>query len=288
MILSDIQKQGLISPPYFLVDNTIYLTIMGSEAYGCCSNYSDKDLYGVTIPPKNQVFPHHEGRIFGFDFPQEPWREWQKHHVDYNTNRYDFKIYSLIHFFHLLRKSNPTILDSIFTSRECVMHSTEISEKIRQNRRLFLSKAAWPAYKGYAYSQLTKMKRERVESNRKKLVDEHGYDTKFAYHIARLLNEAEQIFTKGDLDLRENSRQLISIRNGEWSMEQFINYAESKEKDLESIYLKSTLPMNPPEDKVKELLVECLEMHYSKIPELHVDKYKMMIDKIGDIINAKI
>jgi hypothetical protein len=38
---------------------------------------------------------------------------------------------------------------------------------------------------------------------------------KFAYHVIRLLGEAEQILLEGDIDLRRNSAQLKAIRRGD-------------------------------------------------------------------------
>ena len=54
-----------------------------------------------------------------------------------------------------------------------------------------------------------------IKSNREKDIVKHGYSTKFAYHIVRLLNEVEQILTEHDLDLERNREQLKSIRRGD-------------------------------------------------------------------------
>lgn len=88
------------------------------------------------------------------------------------------------------------------------------------------------------------------------------YDVKYAYHLVRLLNEVEQILVEGDLDLQRNREQLKDIRRGEWSLDQIERYFESKERILEAAYASSTLPHSPDEVKIKELLINCLEMHY--------------------------
>ena len=102
-------------------------------------------------------------------------------------------------------------------------------------------------------------------SKREQDVRENGFSTKFAYHVVRLLNEVEQILIEHDLDLERNREQLKSIRRGEWTQEQIIQYFESKEKVLEKLYIESSLQHSPNIDKIRALLLECLEMHYGSL-----------------------
>jgi hypothetical protein len=90
-------------------------------------------------------------------------------------------------------------------------------------------------------------------------------NSKFAYHIVRLLNEAEQILLEGDLDLMRNREQLKSIRRGEWTEKQILDYFEQKRVDLEGIRAKSTLPPAPDWAALRGLLLRCLEMHYGSL-----------------------
>ena len=62
---------------------------------------------------------------------------------------------------------------------------------------------------------------------------------------------------------------------------------EEKEKQLEEMYGKSTLQYKPEEDKIKKLLLECLEMHYGSLektvyvaPDIEAD-----IKRVLDILN---
>lgn len=110
---------------------------------------------------------------------------------------------------------------------------------------------------------------EKYESSdlTKRLIDtrKYGYSTKFAYHIVRLLNEVQQILEEGDLDLERSREQLKSIRRGEWSREQILEHFSEREKQLEEVYNKSTIPYGPDESKIKALLLNCLEMHYGNL-----------------------
>ena len=101
-----------------------------------------------------------------------------------------------------------------------------------------------------------------------------GYDVKFAYHIVRLLNEVEQILTEHDLDLERNREQLKSIRRGDWTLDEIELYFQKKELELETLYTISNLRHSPDEEKIKSLLLECLEMHYGNLDTCIVQEDK--------------
>lgn len=269
MLLIDLKTRGLIQPPNWLPENTHYLTIMGSVAYGVSSDTSDMDVYGFAIPPKDMTFPHLAGEITGFGRQIQRFEQWQQHHIavpDWKQD-YDFSVYSIVKYFQLCMDNNPNMIDSLFTPRRCVLHTTAVGELVRENRRKFLHKGSWHKFKGYAYAQMHKMRGKTNAQNPKRAasITEHGYDLKFAYHIVRLLSEVEQILVEHDLDLEKNREQLKSIRRGEWTLEQIEGHFASKEKALEDVYLKSTLPHSPDEGVLRELLLQCLEHHYGSL-----------------------
>lgn len=270
-LLEKLQKAGLIHPPNFLVSDTVYLVIMGSVAYGVSSDNSDMDIYGFCIPKRSMVFPHLAGEILGFGTQQKRFDVWQQHHViDKSAGKeYDFAIYNIVRYFQLCMECNPNMCDSLFVPRRCVIHTTQIGELVRENRKLFLHKGAFQKFKGYAFAQLHKAKTKvpKEGSNREEDYKQHGFSTKFVYHLVRLLDEIEQILVEQDLDLERNREQLKSIRRGEWKLEQADKYFADKERQLEELYVKSTLRERPEEAKIKELLLNCLEMHYGSLEE---------------------
>ncbi len=268
-VVQRLHKKGLIKPPPYVTGGTQYETLMGSVAYGVSSDTSDCDVYGFCIPPKDMVFPHLRGEIQGFGRQIQRFDQYQQHHVLDRESRktYDLQIYSIVKYFHLCMDNNPNMIDSLFTRNESVLHTTKIANHIRDNRRIFLHKGCWHKFKGYAYSQMHKMriKNPDEDSTRWESIQKHGYDVKFAYHVVRLLNEVEQILIEGDLDLMRNNDQLKEIRRGEWTIEQIEEYFMFKEKSLEEAYVKSTLQHSPDEDKIKRLLLEVLEEHYGSL-----------------------
>mgnify|MGYP006293072901 CR=1 FL=1 len=290
MLLKKLAKKNLISPPKFLISNTIFLTQMGSVAYGVAGETSDWDCYGVCVPHKTDIFPHLKGEIPGFGRQKKRFDTWQQHHIkDETTGReYDFQIYSIIKYFHLMMENNPNIIDSLFVPRRCILHTTPISELIRENRHIFLHKGCYHKLKGYAYSQMHKMETKDPKGKRKEIRDKYGADVKFIYHVYRLISECEQILTECTLVLDEVGRRetMKAIRRGEWSLERIKEHFEQKEKDLEQLYAKSELPYSPDETKIKDLLIECLRMHFGNLEGAVVieDKAMNALRKIKEAI----
>lgn len=267
--VQELTKLKVISPPRFLANSVQLEVIMGSVAYGVSNDTSDVDIYGFCIPDRSDVFPHTVGEIQGFGKQINKFNQYQQHHIMHPNKpiEYDFTIYSIIKYFQLCMDNNPNMIDSLFVPRRCILYSTQVGELVRENRKLFLHKGAWYKFKGYAYSQLHKARNSVPDlgTKRREDYDKHGYSTKFAYHVVRLLSEVEQILTEGDLDLTRNREQLKSIRRGEWSKDQITEYFEKKEKDLEELYLASTLQHKPVEKDIKQLLMNCLEHHYGSL-----------------------
>ena len=268
-LVDNLIKREMVTPPPFIKNTVQYEVLMGSVAYGVKSKDSDYDVYGFCIPPKHIIFPHLNGEILGFGRQNKRFDQWQQQHIKETNNKlqYDITIYNIVRYFHLCMENNPNIIDSLFVPRRCVLHSTQVGNLVRENRKLFLHKGAWFKFKGYAYSQVHKMKSKdpAPDSNRYEMIEKFGYDVKFAYHVVRLLNEIEQILIENDLDLERNNEQLKSIRRGEWTEDQIVEYFEKKEKELEPLYTNSKLQHSPDEDKIKALLLECLEMHYGSL-----------------------
>lgn len=269
---SKLRKNRLLQTKYDFIDTGIqYEVLMGSVCYGVSNDESDFDVYGFCIPPRDFVFPHLRGEIEGFSTPGERFEQFQQHHIldkqalGGKGRNYDITVYSIVKYFRLLMDCNPNIIDSLFVPRRCVLYSTQIGEMVRENRQLFLQKGVWPKFKGYAYSQLHKLRTKQPEGDRKEATEKYGYDIKYAYHVVRLLNEVEQILHNGTLDLEKNKEQLKEIRRGLWTLEQVETYFAQKELHLEELYLNSNLPIKPDEHKIRSLLLNCLEQHYGSL-----------------------
>ncbi len=277
------ELQGL---PKFIPTNTCYEVLTGSTAYGVAGKVSDWDIVGVCIPDKVSLFPHLAGRIEGFGKQKKRFSTWQKHHITYKEKEYDITVYSIVDFFNLCMDMNPNMIDYLYVPDNCVLHSTQIGNLVRENRHIFLSKKCWPRFKGYAYSQLKKMKNKEAVGKRVELIKKHGYDTKFSYNVVRLMGECQQLLSTGTMDLQQDKERLRAIRNGEWTMEQIEQFFTDKERDLEALYNSSDLPYSPDEAAIKALLIQCLEIHYGDLSSNEIvvpGKAEAAIHKIKEI-----
>lgn len=272
-------SDGVAKPPSFLRGSVQYETITGSEAYGVADTaaLSDRDVVGFCMPPKDTVFPHLRGEIPDFGRQTQRFNVWQQHHMqrqkgssgsqDGDAMNYDVSIYSIVRFFSLCMDNNPNMVDTLFTPQRCVVHMTRLGERVRGARKLFLHKGSFHKFKGYAYSQLHKADSKDPEEGTKRAADRArtGMDSKFCYHVVRLMDEAQQILEEHDLDLERNREQLKSIRRGEWTMDRVREYFKYREAALEDAYNRSTLRHTPDEEGIKALLLECLESYYGDL-----------------------
>lgn len=257
----------LIQPPSWLKTNVCYEVITGSYAYGVSGNSSDMDVYGFCVPPKHYIWPHIAGEILGFSKQNFVFNQFDKSHIQDEKTEYDLNIYNIVKYFRLCADNNPNMIDTLFVPTRCVLYINQVGQIVRENRNHFLSKKCWHTFKGYAYAQLNRMNR-KPEGKRLELVKKYGYDIKAAYHVVRLLDEVEQILETQILDLERNKEQLKAIRRGEFKKEDIVEIFHRKEKQLEELYNSSTLRYKVDEDYLKDILLECLELHYSNLKDI--------------------
>jgi predicted nucleotidyltransferase len=270
-IVESLYKKGLINPPKWLPDNVMYEVITGSVAYGVSSDTSDMDVYGWCIPKKEDVFPHLRGEILGFGRQIQRFEQYIEHHVEDpqaaggRGKNYDITIFSVVKYFQLCMDNNPNMVDTLYVPYECVLSSTEVGKLVRDNRDIFLHKGSFHKFLGYAHSQLHKMELKNPEGKRKELVEEFGFDTKYACHLVRLAYECEMILEEGTLDLRRHNEHLKRIRKGEIPKEEIYKWFGEKELQLNKLYQTSKLRHKPDEQAIKALLLNCLESHYGSL-----------------------
>ena len=154
---------------------------------------SDLGLVGVAIAPKQMVCPHPAGDIPGFGTAPPTFNPWQQHHGEDAERRaeVDTTVYGLVRLFELARRNNPNIVDVLFTPRRCIGHTTGVREHVRAYRRRFVHKGCGAdchrRLRGYAYSQLSKLRRgaNRASRERQASIEAHG-----VRHQARLPHRA--------------------------------------------------------------------------------------------------
>lgn len=76
---------------------------------------------------------------------------------------------------------------------------------------------------------------------RSELEEQFGYDTKHAMHLVRLLRMGLETLRDGVVYVkRPDAQELLSIRNGAWTYEEIVKYAEHMDKEVREVWYKKT------------------------------------------------
>ena len=110
------------------------------------------------------------------------------------------------------------------------------------------------------WNQYESWKASRNEK-RAALERDHGYDTKHAMHLVRLLRMCKEILSGEGVKVRRpDAEELLGIRRGQWPYEQLTEWAENTLDECEALSKTSALPHSPDIAKLNAL---CVELHES-------------------------
>ena len=94
---------------------------------------------------------------------------------------------------------------------------------------------------------------------RAELEREHGYDTKHAMHLVRLMRMGLEILERGELLVRRHdAAELIAIRDGALSFDELLATAAQLEQDVQRAAARTTLPEDVDHEQVDRLAVELM------------------------------
>lgn len=144
--------------------------------------------------------------------------------------------------------------------------SDNFIQLMQREREYNGKKEEWDHYQEWKKSR----NRARYE-----LEEKYGYDTKHGYHLVRLIRMCREILTTGKVIVKRPDREeLLAIRNGQWEYDKLIEFAESEDKALQELYLKSNvLPKTPDFKYIDALCIELVEKSLSKYSWYSVKKY---------------
>ncbi len=135
--------------------------------------------------------------------------------------------------------------------------SDNFIELMQKERQYLALKREW--------DQLQSWKKTRNVA-RAALEEKYGYDTKHGYHLVRLMRMCREILETGKVIVKRPDREeLLAIRNGAWTYDQLIEFAEREDKLLQELYDASkVLPKSPDKEKLDKLCVSLIEKSLSK------------------------
>lgn len=94
-------------------------------------------------------------------------------------------------------------------------------------------------------------------AKRKALVKKHGYDSKNAAHLVRLLRMAVEFLSTGELQVyrTHDAQELRDIKSGKWSLERVKETAEALFADVRRTLETSPLPERVDAERISDLMV---------------------------------
>ena len=94
----------------------------------------------------------------------------------------------------------------------------------------------------------------------------YGFDLKHGTQLVRLLTLGKEILETGKCQVkRTHDREaLMAIKNGAWTYQQLIDFADKTEEDVKEAYKNSKLPNQPDVNYLDNLCIDLIEASFSR------------------------
>jgi hypothetical protein len=223
-------------------DNLALLGQVGSGLHGVTTGNDDRDEMGVCVEPPEYV-------IGNAPFEQYLFRT-QPEGVRSGVGDLDLVVYSLRKWARLAAQGNPTVLLLLYLPSSEIVHVNHIGCDLQNRSEMFMSRQVAARFGGYLVSQRDQLLglKSKKHTNRPELVDEYGFDTKFAYHMVRLGIQGVELLTTGKITLpipEPHHTWLLDLRNGKHTKQEALDAAECLLDELEHLELHADLPEHP-------------------------------------------
>jgi len=234
--------------------STILRTSVGSTIHGLhLEGHDDRDEMGVCIEGLSDVIGFHEFEQYIYRSAAE--RE-HKHDAPSQPGDLDLTIYSLRKFLRLAVQGNPTVLTLLFVPPEKCLVRTSLGAQLQELAPEIISRDAGGRYLGYLTAQRQRLLGERgqMRVHRPELVEQFGYDTKYAMHVLRLGYQGVELLSTGRLTfpITEPIRQHIrDVREGKISFNDVLSEAGELEKQVKELTHTSPLQDHPNLERVE-------------------------------------
>lgn len=220
---------------------------------------SDVDIRGIFIPHPKYLYG--TNAIDEFRCP-----------IDEDT-----VYFSLQKFITLAIECNPNVVEQLFVRDEDILFMNEYGKELRDMRHLFLSKNAYARFASYAHSQLKRMTPQDEGSSRNEkrqriieMAEDKGgikYDSKNAMHLVRLYRMGIEILRYGQCHtFRPDAKELLGIRNGDLTLEEVHQLADSYEKEIEEVLHISTIPDVPDFETINRWVMRVVDLVHGNDP----------------------
>jgi hypothetical protein len=249
-------------PP--LPEATILLVEVGSTAHGTgIPGGEDLDQLGVVVESARQVLGLDDR---GF---RTVMQRTQPEGSRSGPGDIDRTLHSLRRFIRLAGSGNPSILMAFWAP---VFHTTPLGDELQALAPAFIGRHVVPRYRGYMQSQGLRLlglrgggHGQRGGGQRTELIAEHGYDTKYAMHAARLGFQCVEMLTTGRLALPvtgEPAEWLLAVRHGQVPVEDWWDRCLALDAELDRLAGDERYPEGPDRDRIEMWSADAHRRHW--------------------------
>lgn len=239
-------------PP--LPESTILLVEVGSTAHGTgLPGGEDHDEMGVVVETAQQVLGLSERG------PRTVMQRTQPEGSRSGPGDTDRTLHPLRRFLYLAASGNPSILMSFWAP---VIQETDDGAQLRALGDAFVGRHVIPRYRGYMQAQAQRLLGVRGGGHgvrggggRIELIAQHGYDTKYAMHCARLGFQGLELLKTRHLQLPiagEPAEWLRAVRRGEVPFDEWWKQVLDLDAQLERRLDDDTVPAGPQRDRIEQ------------------------------------
>ena len=222
-------------------DELLLLGVTGSTAYGLATDNSDVDRLGIYSVPTT--------RLLGLDFNMA------KASVVL-TEPDDVQMHEIGKYVGLVLKGNPTVTELLFLT-EYEVRDPRIEPLLDIRAKLLGQDTIRAAYTGYALAQAKRLANRQAEGRKGFNSDLAKRTAKHGRHCFRLMRQAEQLLTSGEItvDVSAHRDELFAIGElAENDVDAFLARFEARRAELDTI--SSHLPEKPDREAAQNFLVE--------------------------------
>lgn len=233
---------------------------VGSTVHGLgVSGTDDRDELGVCIEPPD--------RVIGLRHFEQIVLRSQPQGARSQPGDLDLTVYGLRKFASLALKGNPSILLLFNVPDEKCLTLTPLGKQLRELAWAFASQKAGSAFLGYMQQQRQRLMGERGQMSvkRPELIEQYGFDTKYAGHIIRLGFQGIDYMNTGSFPIPMPADQrdfILAVRTGRVSENDVLTRAGELESGLKDAIESTLLPEQPNYDAVNRFLIDAYQISW--------------------------
>jgi uncharacterized protein len=233
--------------------------LVGSSVHGLVlDGTDDRDEMGVCLEPRRYVLGF--GKFEQWVYRSAAEREGHPG-ARSQAGDLDLTIYSLRKWARLALQGNPTVLLLLYLPENAVVIRTSAGQQLQKLAPAFASRKAGRRFLGYLEAQRQRLigQRGQRDINRVELVQQFGYDTKYAMHMLRLGHQGVEFLESGRLTLpmpEPVRTHLMDVRRGRSNLAEVLQQCTELEFRLSQLLDSSPLPPEPDLPTVESFVMD--------------------------------